>query len=203
MTVKRLSALLGAVLMWIAAAAGAAEAPDVLVRRTADEMFAALRAERDLIAKEPGRIYELVDDIVLPHFDFERISRWVLGKHWRQASPDQRARFTAEFKTLLVRTYATALNEYTDQPIVYLPLRPGKDPAEATVRTEVDQPGGFPIPIDYSLALSDHHWLVYDVAIDGVSLVANYRTSFGNEIRQWGLDRLIETLANRNRQAAG
>jgi phospholipid transport system substrate-binding protein len=191
---------------WIAlllcAGASATEAPEQLVRRTAEEMFDALRADREAIAQNPQRIYDLVSDIVLPHFDFQRISRWVLGKHWRRATPEQRARFTEEFRILLVRTYATALNEYTEQKITYLPTQRAAGADEATVRTEVEQPGGFPIPIDYSMYLTKGEWKVYDVSIDGVSLVTNYRTSFSNEIRQQGLDKLIETLAARNRQAA-
>lgn len=182
-------------------AAWAAESPQELVKQTSDQMLGKLREERQVINQHPERIYDLVNQIVLPHFDFERMSSWVLGKYWRNASPDQRQRFVEEFRKLLVRTYAKSLTSYTNNKITYLPFRGNPKQAEATVRTEVDQPGGFPIPIDYSLYLNQNdEWKVYDVTVDGVSLVTNYRTTFASQIRQEGLDKLIDTLAARNRQ---
>lgn len=178
----------------------AAQSPQDLVQQTAEQMLNKLRTERQVIEQHPGRIYELVNEIVLPHFDFERMSNWVLGKYWRTATPAQRDRFTQEFRTLLVRTYAKSLSEYTDNKITYLPMRGGPQQSEVKVRTEVEQPGGFPIPIDYDLYRKGDDWKVYDVTIDGVSLVTNYRTTFANQIREDGLDKLIATLADRNQQ---
>lgn len=172
-----------------------------LVIDTSDRVLAALSAEKERLKKEPQHVYDLVDQIVLPHFDFDRIARWALGKYVRQASPAQLERFTREFRTLLVRTYASALNEYTNQKIDYPPLRGASGSDEVTVHTEVAQPGAFPIPIDYDLYLKDGTWKVYDVKVDSVSLVANYRTSFYSEIRMKGLDALIDSLAQRNREA--
>lgn len=192
-------------LVWMTGFAGASAAavqpPQDLIKQTAERMLAKLKEERAVIRKDPGRIYELVSDIVLPHFDFERMSAWVLGKHWRTATPDQKKRFTEEFRNLLVRTYATSLTEYTDRKINYLPFRSDANATDVTVRTEVAQPGAAAIPIDYSLILKNSEWLVYDVAIDNVSLVTNYRSTFANEIRQGGLDKLISKLAERNRQS--
>lgn len=195
--------LTGLVLLLGLGAGGSAWAlqpPQELVQQTADKMLNKLRDERQLIDQHPGRLYALVEQIVLPHFDFERMSSWVLGKYWRRASPEQRRRFVEEFRNLLVRTYAKSLSSYTDNEVTYLPFRgsPGQD--DVTVRTEVQQPGAFPIPIDYSLYLKGGEWKVYDVTIDGVSLVANYRTTFANQIRREGLDKLIATLADRNQQ---
>lgn len=184
------------------AAATAPQPPLELITQTADRMLAKLKEERTVIRKDPTRIYALVSDIVLPHFDFERMASWVLGKHWRTATPQQRARFTEEFRNLLVRTYATSLTEYTDRKITYFPVRAEPNALEVTVHTEVAQPGAAAVPIDYSLSLKEGSWKVYDVAIDGLSLVANYRTSFSNEIRQTGLDKLITKLAERNQTAA-
>jgi phospholipid transport system substrate-binding protein len=181
-------------------AAWAIQSPQDLVQQTADQMVSKLRAERQVIDQHPGRIYDLVNEIVLPHFDFERMSTWVLGKYWRTATPEQHKRFVEEFRNLLVRTYAKSLSSYRDNKISYLPLRATPQDTDVKVRTEVDQPGGFPIPIDYSLYLKDDEWKVYDVTIDGVSLVTNYRTTFANQIRQDGLDKLIATLADRNQQ---
>lgn len=179
----------------------ASTSPQKLVEETSQLMINKLREEKEVIKAEPGRIYELVDQIILPHFDFEYMSQMVLAKHWRKASADQRSAFTDEFKMLLIRTYATSLNEYADQELIYLPFRAGNKEDKATVRTEVDQPGGFPIPIDYQLRNKNDTWKVYDVVIDSVSLVKNYRTSFGKEIRKEGLDKLIKTLAEKNEKA--
>jgi phospholipid transport system substrate-binding protein len=139
----------------------------------------------------------VVDDIVASHFDFDRMSSWVLGKHWRKAKPDEKTRFASEFRTLLVRTYAKALNDNYDKKIAMLPVRDKGD--EALVRTEVQQDAGFPIPIDYRMYIKDGVWKVYDVSVDGISLVSNYRTSFSKEIRKDGLPKLIDRLAERNK----
>jgi phospholipid transport system substrate-binding protein len=187
-------ALLGSVPSW------AVQSPQEMVQQTAEQMLSKLRDERKVIDQHPGRIYELVNQIVLPHFDFERMSSWVLGKYWRRATPEQRKEFVEQFRTLLVRTYAKSLSSYTDNKITYLPFRGTPEQTDVKVRTEVDQPGGFPIPIDYDLYLKDGEWKVYDVTIDGVSLVTNYRTTFANQIRQNGLDKLISSLKDRNRQ---
>lgn len=178
----------------------AAVSPQELVQRTAEEMLTKLRVEKQVIEQHPERIYELVNQIVLPHFDFERMSSWVLGKHWRAATPAQKERFMTEFRTLLVRTYAKSLSEYTDSKISYLPMRPSPQEDQVKVRTEVDQPGGFPIPIDYELRRQGDGWKVIDVTIDGVSLVTNYRSTFASQIRQDGLDKLITVLSERNQR---
>lgn len=175
--------------------------PQDLVKQTADKMLAKLKEERQVIDKQPGRIYELVSSIVLPHFDFETMAKRVLGKHWKGANEKQRARFTEEFRTLLVRTYAKSLTEYTDQQITYLPLKGDPKSGDVTVRSEVSQPGGFPIEITYGLHQVGAEWKVYDVTIDKVSLATNYRTSFSNEIRAGSIDQLIDKLAERNRKA--
>ena len=178
----------------------AVQAPQEMVQQTAEQMLTKLRDERKVIDEHPGRIYELVNEIVLPHFDFERMASWVLGRYWRTASPEQRKEFVDQFRTLLVRTYAKSLSSYTDDKINYLPFRGSPQQTEVKVRTEVDQPGGFPIPIDYDLYRKGDEWKVFDVTIDGVSLVTNYRTTFANQIRQDGLDKLISSLADRNKQ---
>lgn len=179
----------------------AAQSPDQLVQETSKLMLAKLKEERDVIKKNPERIYDLVQQIVLPHFDFEYMSQLVLAKNWKRATDAQRKAFVGEFRTLLVRTYATSLNEYTDQKLTYLPFRQNPGDTEVTVRTEVEQPGGLPIPIDYRLHQRDGEWVVFDVIIDAVSLVNNYRTTFAKEVRQGDIDGLIKTLADRNKQA--
>ncbi|HWS02694.1 MAG TPA: ABC transporter substrate-binding protein [Gammaproteobacteria bacterium] len=189
--------LLGLVLNSAVTVAGDLD-PESLVRQTSDRMLVVLKEQHDLIQAEPERLYGLVDDIVLPHFDFERMARWVLGKHWKRASPDQQQRFVNDFRTLLVRTYGTALLEYRDQQIKFLPLRMAAGSEDVTVRTEVVKPGGVPIPISYSMFRRADGWKVYDVAIDGISLVSNYRSSFSTEIKDQGMDKLIQRLVERN-----
>ncbi len=178
----------------------ATPAPQELMIDVSEKVISKLKEEQVAIDKDPGKLYLLVDDLVLPHFDFDRTSKWVLGKYWLRATDEQKQRFVIEFKHLLVRTYAKSLNEFVDKKFNYLPFR-GKDGAtNATVRMEVDEPGGFPIPINYKLHLKEGVWKLYDVEVDGISLVANYRTSFSKEIRKKGLDRLIEKLAKGNQK---
>lgn len=177
--------------------------PQQLVETTADKVLKKLKEDKQKIEQDPTYLHGLVDEYVLPHFDFERMSRWVLGKHWRRADANQKKRFVGEFRTLLVRTYASSLSEFSDQKITYLPMRGSEADGDVTVRSEVDQPGGFPVPIEYKLyKIKDGSWKVYDVAIDGISLIANYRTTFNQEIRQLGIDGLIKKLADRNEKAS-
>ena len=179
-------------------AAGATEiSPLDLVRDTSSRMLSALHDEQDSIAKDSDRLYELVSTIVLPYFDFERMSQWVLGKNWRKATPEQRAAFVEQFRILLVRTYGRALSEYADEKIIYLPFVDDGKSGTVTVRTEIEQAGAT-IPISYSMYNSKDGWKVYDVAISGVSLVTNYRSSFGNVISKEGMDSLIRQLSARN-----
>ena len=175
-------------------------APGELVESTATKMLTALKAEKESIEQDPLRIYQLVDEIVLPHFDFPRMAKRVLGKYWRKATPQQRKEFTQVFRELLVRTYANSLTEYTEQKITYFPVRKGKNPKKVTVRSEVELASGTPVEVAYSLAINSDKWKVYDIKIDGVSLVTNYRSSFSREIDQQGLDSLIAKLTEKNKR---
>jgi len=177
--------------------------PLELVQQTSVKMLDAIKHDRTAIAQDKNRLFQLVEEIVLPHFDFERMSRLVLGKYWRRASAEQQHEFTQEYRFLLVRTYATAMLEYTDQTISYSPVRAEPGATDVVVQSEVDQNGGFPIPIDYKLFKNEQgQWKVYEVAIDGVGLVINYRSSFSTEIRgKAGLDGLISKLKQRNAEA--
>ena len=180
------------------AVAQANQEPQQLVQSTSDQVLARLKKDHDKLQKNPDLIYPLVEDLVLPHFDFTKMSQWVLGVSWRTASDEQKARFTEQFRTLLVRTYAKALLEYTNQKINYLPVHTEADAKQVTVRTEIVQAGGQNIPVHYSMYRKGDEWKVYDISIDGVSLVNNYRTSFANDIRQSGLDKLIARLVDMN-----
>ncbi|HMQ11952.1 MAG TPA: ABC transporter substrate-binding protein [Candidatus Competibacter phosphatis] len=189
-------------LLLLALGGGAIEAavkpPQDVIQDTSTRMIDALRQNRAKLDRNPGQIYGLVDQIVLPNFDFELMSRWVLGRAWQQASPDQRRRFTEEFRTLLVRTYAKALLEYSGEDIRLLPQPTVGDGSEVTVKTEVRLKAGRPIQINYSMHLNNDGWKVYDVKVDGVSLVTNYRSTFASQIRANGMDSVIADLQQRN-----
>lgn len=167
-----------------------------LVRETAGKVTSRLIAEPALKSNN-AKLHALVDDIVLPHFDFTRMSKRVLARNWREASPEEQTAFTAAFKTLLVRTYSTALAEYSNQEIKFLSVRERSGKKEVTVRTQIGRPGAKPIPIDYAMYESDAGWKVYDVKVSEVSLVINYRSSFASEIRKSGMAGLIKRLAER------
>ncbi len=173
-----------------------------LVQGTAERLLQILRRREAELREHPERLYELVREEVLPHFDFRRIARWVLGKHWRRATPEQRRRFVTEFRRLLVRTYARSLLDYTEARLELLTSRPGSRPGRVTVRTRILPPGGGePVPVDYLMRHGKEGWKVVDVRIGGVSLVANYRASFASQIASQGLERLLAELAERNRRA--
>jgi len=181
----------------------AEQTPEQLVRSTADVILTEIKKNRELYTKNYAKLYQMADEKVLPHFDFRRMSQWVLGRAWRNATPEQRDRFVAAFRDLLVRTYSTALLNYRDQEIIYIPVpfKPGDD--EALVKTEVKQSGGQPnIPIHYSFFKNrDGAWKVYDVTIEGVSLVTNYRSVYTTKIRDKGIDALIADINESNRKA--
>ena len=170
--------------------------PDVLVRNTSKEVLEIVKNDRDIQAGDRKKLLQLVEIKILPHFDFNRITRLALGKNWRSATPEQRQTLVNEFRTLLVRTYSTALTSYRDQTYDVKPADvKGND---AAVRVVIDQPGGQPITIDYSLEKTQDGWKVYDVVVAGISLVTSYRSTFDNEINRSGIDGLIKTLMDKN-----
>jgi phospholipid transport system substrate-binding protein len=175
-------------------AAVAVMGPQELVKATTDQALSRLQHDREALKKNPEGIYDLVQEVITPHFDFVRISAWVLGKYWRTASKEQKLRFVKAFRTLLVQTYGVVLLDYSDQELRYLPLRDDPASGDVTVRTEVVQPNGQVVSINYRLYLRKEEWMVYDISVDGVSLVTNFRTSYATEIKQSGLETLIERL---------
>jgi phospholipid transport system substrate-binding protein len=179
-------------------AALAQEGPDALVKRTTDEVLAIIKTDKDLQAGNTRKVVELAEAKVLPHFDFERMTRLAVGRNWQQATAEQKQALTKEFRTLLVRTYSTSLSQYRNQTIEVKPTRMAAGDKEATVKTAVIQQGGPPIPIDYAMEKMDSGWKVYDVLIDGASLVTTYRGSFNDQIQKTGIDGLIKTLQERN-----
>jgi len=178
-------------------------APDVLVRTTTENMLAAMDAQSKALEDDPKLIYGLVSEIILPHFDFVRMSRSVLAKNWKAATREQKLGFVRAFRSLMVRTYAVALLEYTNQKTHVSPVKMKAGDKAVTVRMDVRQQGKPAVVINYRLGLKKKGWKVYDISVDGISLVANYRTSFASEIKQQGLDALIVRLEKRNKKAKG
>jgi phospholipid transport system substrate-binding protein len=187
-----------ALLSWLNPA-WAMTAPDVLAKTTTQEVLSILKTDKELKSGNLNKVYELVEAKVLPHFDFDRMTQLAVGRYWQKATAQQKESLVHEFKNLLVRTYSTSLTAFTNQTVEFKPLALRPEDTDVTVKTEVKQPGGQPIPIDYSMYKTDIGWKVYDVAIDGVSLVINYRASFGNTIRKSGVDGLIATLQAKSR----
>ena len=195
--IRRLAiAFLAALLPAIAAAQ---EAPDALVKRSTDEVLAIIRADKDIQKGDMRKIVELAEQKVLPHFDFERMTRLAVGRNWSQATPEQKAALVKEFRTLLVRTYSSSLAQYRDQAIEVKPSKVGAQDKDAVVKTAVIQKGGPQIPIDYSMEKAESGWKVFDVTIDGASLVTTYRGTFNDQIARGGLDGLVKLLQDRNR----
>ena len=174
---------------------------DELVKQTAEDVLATVKKDKDIQAGNQQKIFALAEEKILPNFDFDRVSRMVLGKNWRLATPEQQASFQKEFRSLLIRTYASALSKYKDQVIEYKPMRAEPGAKNVSVKTQILQPGGQPIAVDYSLVKAENGWKVYDIVIESVSLVTNYRSQFSNEIRQNGIDGLNKKLADKNRAA--
>ncbi len=189
-------------LLSVALPARGQEAPDAMVKRVSQDMLATIKADPLIQAGNEARIREVIEAKLLPNFDFARMTALAMGRHWRAATPEQQKRLTDEFKTLLVRTYSGALNQYRNETIDYRPLRSNPADTEVTVRTQVMKPGGSPVQIDYSLEKKADTWKAYDVVVGGVSLVTNYRDEFSEQIRTGGIDGLIKTLAERNRGVA-
>jgi phospholipid transport system substrate-binding protein len=183
----------------VPALASAQESPDALVKRATDEVLAIIKADKDLQSGNTSKVVQLAEQKVLPHFDFARMARLAAGRNWAQASDAQKEAITKEFRTLLVRTYSTSLSQYRNQTIEVKPTKLGAQDKEAVVKTAVIQQGGPQIPIDYSMEKTDSGWKVYDVVIDGVSLVTTYRGTFNDQIQKGGVDGLVKTLQERNR----
>jgi len=203
-TIVALAAVLSAVL-----AAGAAQAqekltpPDVLVKQVTLEVVDLIAKDKEIRGGNRAKLIGLINDKVLPHFNFTSMAALAMGQSWNKATPEQKKRVTDEFKTLLVRTYASALASYSDQKFDFRPLRAKPADTDVTVNVRVLQPGTQPVPIDYSMEKTPSGWKVYDVVVGGVSLVANYRTEFNNLVRESGVEGLIKNLNAKNRALEG
>ena len=178
------------------------EAPDVLVKNVTTEVVELIARDKDIRSGDRGKLIQVIEAKVLPHFNFQSMTALAMGQSWNKASAEQKKQLIEEFKTLLVRTYASALAAYSEQRFDYRPLRARPTDTDVTVQVRVIQPGAQPVPIDYSMEKTGSGWKVYDVMVGGVSLVANYRTEFNGTVRASGVDGLIKNLQAKNRSLA-
>lgn len=183
----------------IAPRAQAVEDPQVLVEQLSQRVLEVVLRDRDELSGNPAKLVALVDELILPHLNFERTTQLAAGRHWRTATPEQREALTREFRVTLVRTYSGAVSAVRDGTTIELrPSRNDASAADVIVRTQILQPGGDPIPVDYRLEKTDTGWKIFDVNVLGIWLVENYRNQFNQQITQSGLDGLIRTLSERN-----
>jgi len=179
-----------------------AQAPDALIKQVSTDVLETLKADKSYKSGDVPKIVALVDQKVMPHVNFQRMTASAVGRYWRQATPEQRARLQDEFKILLVRTYSGALAQVKDQTVELKPMRSQPGDAEVVVKTLVRGQGD-PIQLDYRLEKAGDGWKIYDVNVMGIWLVENYRNSFAQEIGVNGIDGLIGKLAERNKTATG
>lgn len=177
--------------------------PEALIRNTVDEVLAIVKRDKDIQAGNKKKANELVDAKVLPHFNFTHMTRLAVGKNWRNATPEQKKNLEIEFRNLLVRTYTTAFTTYQDQEVEVKPLKMANDAAEVTIKTFILNKGKQPLPVNYDMEKTANGWKVYDLSIEGVSLVTNYRGTFAEQIQKSGIDGLIKTLVEKNQGQAG
>lgn len=168
--------------------------PQAEMEATARQLFAAIDQNRAAIRKDPKKANPIVETILLPHFDTDYAAQLVLAQNWRTASPEQRQRFVAAMVKMLMNTYAGALTEFSADKFKILPYRADSNPDVATVRTQVMRSSGVVVPVDYKLRRTASGWKAFDVIIEGISYVKNYRTDLGEEISQRGLDAVIARI---------
>jgi phospholipid transport system substrate-binding protein len=184
------------------AQAEALESPAVLLERTSQQVIKILQDDYELLQKEPDRVYAIVDEYILPHLDDVTMAKLALGKNWKKATKQQKIAFVGEFRNLLVRTYSKSLIEFSDQKILFFPVKMTADTYKTSVKAEVVQPGGPSIPMSYRVRIKNNAWKVYDIKIDGISLVTSYRGTFTQEIRKSGMDGLLKYMRDRNNKLA-
>lgn len=176
--------------------------PDVLAKNTTTDVLRIVKQDKDIKSGNTQKILDLVQEKILPNFDFQQMTRLAVGQNWRKATPAQQEGLVNEFRTMLVRTYSASLSSVADYRIEFKPLKAAPSATDVTVNTQVSKPGAPPIPIDYRMEKQDDGWKVYDVLVDNVSMVTVYRNSFNSEVRKGGVDGLLAALSRRNQPAA-
>jgi phospholipid transport system substrate-binding protein len=175
--------------------------PDELVKKVTDEVLAAVKSDKQLAAGDKQKALKLAEEKVLPHIDFQEATRLAVGKSWSQATPEQKQKLVDEFRRMLVRTYSSAIQAYEGQTMKVQPLRMKPDDTDVTVHNQYVRAGGKPVQIDYQMRKTDKGWKIYDIVVEGVSLVLTYRSEFDAVVKQQGIDGLIKRLADKNTPA--
>ncbi len=196
------SAVVGLLLLFCASAvtASALPPPEAAIQHVSKSLKRLLQTNQERIKTDKAYVYQLANEVVAPHIDFNRLSSLALGKHWRRATPVQREEFMRQFQRLLVRTYATAFREFGEWSMEFVPRHDAADAKNVVVRSEVLRPGAPPVSVKYRMHKKGGAWLAYDVVIEGISLVTNYRTTFAKEVRRNGMDGLIKRVTKLNNQ---
>jgi phospholipid transport system substrate-binding protein len=198
---KFLSLVLGIFLLQTQTLGAQELGPDQLVQKVTEDVLAAIKSDKELAAGDRQKALKLAEEKVLPHIDFELATRLAVGRAWSQATPEQRKKLVDEFRRMLVRTYSNAIDSYQGQTMKVLPSRRKEADDEATVRTQFIRAGGQPLPIEFQARKTPQGWKIYDIAVEGVSLVLTYRSEFDAVVRQSGIDGLIKRLAEKNTPA--
>jgi phospholipid transport system substrate-binding protein len=175
--------------------------PEDLVKKITSEVMTAIKTDKELAAGNRQKAIQLAEEKVLPYIDFQEATRLAVGRSWREATPEQRKRLVDEFRSMLVRTYSNALHGYEGQEMKVLPSRVKPGETEATVRNQFTRAGGKPVPIDYQMRKTDNGWKIYDITVEGISLVLTYRSEFDQVVKQEGIDGLIKRLGQKNEPA--
>jgi phospholipid transport system substrate-binding protein len=187
----------------VATAAAQGLAPEELVQKVTEEVMTAIKSDKQLAAGDKQKAMKVAEEKVLPYIDFEEATRLAVGRAWSQATPEQKKKLVSEFRNMLVRTYSNAIEAYQGQTLKVMPSRGGKEDAkdEATVRTQFTRAGGKPLPIEFQMRKTGETWKVYDISVEGISLVLTYRSEFDAVVKQDGVDGLIKRLAEKNSPA--
>ena len=181
-----------------ATAAEVIEGPVEMLERKSDEVIKILNEQHDQIESDPALVYKIVDEHIVPYLDDVTMAKLALGKNWRKADNEQKIEFVDQFRTLLIRTYGKSMQEFSEQTIEFYPLKVDDSTTKVIVKSDVIQSGGPKIPVSYRMRLKDSGWKVYDINIDGVSLVTSYRGTFAQEMRKGGMTGLLKMLQDKN-----
>jgi phospholipid transport system substrate-binding protein len=198
---KRLMQVLG-LLLFTSGSFAQETSPEQLVQKITNEVLGSIKSDKQLAAGDKQKAVKLAEEKVLPYIDFEEATRLAVGRAWAKATPEQKKKLVSEFRNMLVRTYSNAIGEYQGQTLKVLPSRGKQDPQDTTVRTQFVRAGAPPLPIDFQMRKADSTWKVYDIAVEGVSLVLTYRSEFDAVVKQDGIDGLLKRLAQKNTPAA-
>ena len=186
---------------WVTATTGQGLGPEELVKKITDDVLAAIKSDKQLAAGDKQKALKLAEEKILPHVDFQEATRLAMGRAWAQANPEQKKKLVAEFRSMLVRTYSNAIGTYEGQTMKVLPSRNKPGDTEATVRNQYLRAGGKPVQIDYQMRQTDKGWKIYDITVEGISLVLTYRSEFDAVVKQQGIDGLIKRLGEKNTPA--